>query len=350
MPDEVVTPKNISDLIDYVMKSRDPAVVGLRRILKKKADLGQDFPLQEHTLEEFSTDKDTAGGIFNETEQRIIELEKAALELKDKLAQQKKDAEEAIRDAYKKGQKEGLERGEKTSYKKARSEYDQQIKDIEERLVNVLKDIGESRNALLNEAQRNVLDLSTMIALKIINTELSLSPDIILSVIKKALSYIVDRQEFVLRVSPEDLETVTKKKDFWTSIAERLDKVTVEQDDRIEKGGCIIESNTGVADARINVQFEELLDVIDSTWENMMTSSGAIEEAESEKPLVDAEESLNEEPEADSDTETDENRVAGQEKNSDSDTESMDSAPEPIEDREEPASGQDIQESPDTPG
>ena len=37
MPDEVVTPKNISDLIDYVMKSRDPAVVGLRRILKKKS-------------------------------------------------------------------------------------------------------------------------------------------------------------------------------------------------------------------------------------------------------------------------------------------------------------------------
>ena len=325
MPDEVVTPKNISDLIDYLMKSRDPAVVGLRRILKKKADLGQDFPLQEHTLEEFSADKDPTGTIFNETEQRILELEKTTLELKDKLAQQKKDAERAIQDAYKKGQKDGFEKGEKTSYEKARSEFDQQIKDIEERLVTVLKDIGESRKALINEAQRNVLDLSTIIALKIINTELSLNPDIILSVIKKALTYIVDRQEFVVRVSPEDLETVTQKKDFWTSIAERLDKVTVEQDDRIEKGGCIIESNTGVADARINVQFEELLDVIDSTWENMMTTYGGREEAGSENSFVSVNESLSGEPGADLDTETDEKSIDEQEENLDSDVESVDS-------------------------
>ena len=350
MTDEMVTPKNISELIDHLMKSRDPAVVGLRRILKKKADLGQDFPLQEHTLEEFATDKGTSGRIFNETEQRIMELEKTTLEHKDALAKQKKYSEEAIREAYKKGRKEGLERGEKTAYEKTRSEFDQQIREIEERLRNVFRDIGESRKALLNEAHRNVLDLSSMIAHKIINTELSVNPDIILSVIKKALSYIVDKQKLVLRVAPNDLETVTQKKDFWTSIAERLENITVEQDDRIEKGGCIIESNTGVADARINVQLAELNDVIDSTWENMMTSSVVPEETGSKNPPVESEKSLEEEPEADLNTVPDENTVTEQEENSDGDTESIDSTPKPIEDSEEPAPGQDVQENPGTSG
>ncbi len=36
MSEETVSPKNVSDLIDYLMKAKDPAVVGLRRILKKK--------------------------------------------------------------------------------------------------------------------------------------------------------------------------------------------------------------------------------------------------------------------------------------------------------------------------
>lgn len=288
MSEETVSPENVSDLIDYLMKAKDPAVVGLRRILKKKADTGRDFPLQEQTLEELGTGKETPGKIFSETEQRIMELEKIVLKLQQQLAGQKKDAEGAIREAFTKGQQEGFTRGEKASYEKASSEYDQQIKDIQEKLVTVVRDVGESKKAFLKEAQRSVLDIAMMVALKIINTEISLNPDIILSVIKKALSFIVDRQELVVRVSPDDLETVTQKKDFWTSITERLDRVTVEPDNRIEKGGCIIESNTGVADARINVQLKEVLEVIDATWENMITSQTAADETGSGNEVIDS--------------------------------------------------------------
>ena len=97
MAEETVTPKNVSDLIDYLMKAKDPAVVGLRRILKKKADTGRDFPLQEHTFEELGTSKQTSGKIFTETEQRIMELEKTVLKLQQQLTGQKKDAEKAIK-------------------------------------------------------------------------------------------------------------------------------------------------------------------------------------------------------------------------------------------------------------
>ena len=351
MAEETVTPKNVSDLIDYLMKAKDPAVVGLRRILKKKADTGQDFPLQEHIMEELGTSKETSGKIFTETEQRIMELEKTVLKLQQQSIGQKKDAEKAIKDAYTKGQQEGFVKWEKASYEKARSEFDQQIRDIQEKLATVVRDIGESRKTLLNEAQRKVLDIAMIIAQKIINTEISLNPDIILSVIKKALSFIVDRQELVVRVSPDDLETVTQKKDFWTSIAERLDGVAVEPDNRIEKGGCIIESNTGVADARVTVQLKEVLEVIDATWENMMTSQTAEDETGTQVNESENAENLDSESENQPEVNPDTNsEITAGEAEIDSGNEGI----EPPAEQEESSDSQispeeDIQENPDIP-
>ena len=351
MAEETVTPKNVSDLIDYLMKAKDPAVVGLRRILKKKADTGRDFPLQEHIFEELGTSKHTSGKIFTETEQRIMELEKTVLKLQHQLTGQKKDAEKAIKGAYAKGRQEGFVKGEKASYEKARSEFDQQIRDIQEKLTTVLRDVGESRKALINEAERSVIDIAMIIAQKVINTEISLNPDIILSVIKKALSFIVDRQELVVRVSPDDLETVTEKKDFWTSIAERLDKVTVEPDTRIERGGCIIESKTGVADARVAVQLKEVLEVIDATWENVMTSQTAADEIEAQRNEPENAENPEDEPENHSEVNPDANAemMAGE-----AEIDSGNEGIEPPADREEssdnpvPPEG-DIQENPGIP-
>jgi len=273
MSDDAISSENISELIEHLMKSKDPATVGLRRILKKKSEQGQDFPLQDHALEEFAA-KGSHSNVFSDNEKRLLELEKETLELKKELTSQKKNAEQAIQTAYKKGLEEGIKQGEEAGKALSQDAYNQQLKIIEERLVTLFNSITESRKSLYLEAHRNVLDLCVLMVRRIINTELSVNPDIVLSVIKKALTFIADRQEFVLRVSPDDLETVTKKQDLWTSISDRLNAITVEQDERIEKGGCIIESNTGITDARIPVQIGELIEVIDETWDDLVTSGG----------------------------------------------------------------------------
>ena len=42
---------------------------------------------------------------------------------------------------------------------------------------------------------------------KVISTEVTVNQNIILSVLKKALTYIGDRERLVVRVSPDDFET-----------------------------------------------------------------------------------------------------------------------------------------------
>ena len=109
--------------------------------------------------------------------------------------------------------------------------------------------------------------------IKIITCEVSDRTDIVLAVLKRALDFIGHSEKMVVRVASEDLEQVSDRKDFWIPVGERLEYITIEADERIEKGGCIIESNSGVVDARLGVQFNELADLIEKTWSDVTSAS-----------------------------------------------------------------------------
>jgi flagellar assembly protein FliH len=269
------TPKHIPEMIDFLLRVEDPATVGLRKILKKKRETDEDFPLQAMALEELDKGAASQKRVFSETERRILELEKAVIELKNKLALQKSYTEKAVRDAYNSGAGDGLQKGEKAGYEKAKTEYNARVKEIEERLVTVFQSIESSRTSFLLAAHNEVLKIAHCIARKIIDTQISIDGDIVLTVIKKALSYLSDRQEYTIKVSPDDITTVTQKKEFWTSIADHLDKIKITEDSRIEKGGCIIESQTGIVDARISVQMDELNEVINAAWDSMLAAGSS---------------------------------------------------------------------------
>lgn len=265
--------ENVSSLITSLLKTKDPATVGLRRILKQKDAAGKDFPLQTHSLNEL-------GGInvnkkiFDGTERRVIELENENILLCKELQKLKNSSSAALKTSYEQGVNEGIAKGEKNGYEKAHSEFEQHVTSVTEQIKTVLSNVGESNKLLLQESTKSVLDLSLIIAKKIINTELMSNGDIILSVIKKAITFLVDRQKFTVRVASNDLQTVTQKKEFWMSISDKFDNILIEEDQRIEKGGCIIESSTGIVDARISVQIKELEETIDDAWNSATAGAG----------------------------------------------------------------------------
>ena len=295
MPNEFIPPQKVSTFIDYLKKTKDPAVVGLRRILKKKEEAGKDFPLKSHHLQEFSNATINKTAIFDENEQRILELEKQLIEQKEKLSNQSKKAEGAIKQAFQEGYKNGVKKGEKTGFENAEKEYNQQLELIESRLQTMLKNIENSRKELMLDSHKFLLELVVVIAQKVINTEISINKEIILSVIKKALSFIVSREELTLRVSPNDLDTVTNNKNYWASIAEHLETISIKTDERIAQGGCIIESNAGIADARLDVQVNEIISIIETTWND-------VQSLESDEGDETAEQGLDNLPDSDENT------------------------------------------------
>jgi len=266
--------KDVSTLIDHLLKSKDPATVGVRKILKSKRDAADDFPLHPLSYEEFHVPGKTKDP-FSHDEKLILELEKKVKDLELRNEAEKKNAKAAIAGSYQQGVKEGLAKGEEEGKKKSRAVFDTQVSDLQSRISKYLEDLESAKNRIYFDAHTVLLKLCLELTKKIIHTECMTNPDIVCDVIKKSLKYISDREKLIVRVAKNDLELVSLKKDFWLPIGEKIEKITIESDDRVEKGGCIIDSNSGTADARLGIQLTELTSLVESIWESSISSLNA---------------------------------------------------------------------------
>lgn len=263
-----LTPDNMSSLIDLVNKSKDPASVGLRKILKKKEEQSKDYNLHAPLLKEFDVPGSPSKKKITEEESIIISLEKKVQELQEKLDQQCKYTIEKEKSAYNKGHEEGIAEGVIKGKSEVTGVYEEKIDSIQKMTGEFLANLEKEKKQIYANAEHLLLKLSFEIVKKITSCEVRQNAEIILSVIRKAISYIGDREHLVIRVSPSDFEKVSERKDYWAPVADRLQEIIIEKDDRIEQGGCIVESNSGIVDGRLGVQIEELNILIEKVWES----------------------------------------------------------------------------------
>ncbi|NLG19501.1 MAG: hypothetical protein GX556_19440 [Fibrobacter sp.] len=264
--------QDVSSLIDNILKSKDPATVGLRRILHKKMEQEKDFLVYSPSTEEFDSPGKKAR-VLNQDEQRVLELEKKVMDLELLLERQKENARTAVQTAYGKGREEGYKDGYSRGEQEAGECYQKSVDQLQSKTGLFLREFEESKREVFSNAEHMLVRLCTEMVKKIISVELSVNGEIILSVLKKALGYIGDRDRLIVRVSPDDFEAVSGRKDFWVPVADRLKNVNIEADQRVSRGGCIIESNSGVVDARLGVQYEELAGLVESVWESINSSA-----------------------------------------------------------------------------
>jgi flagellar assembly protein FliH len=272
MPAKPLSPIQVSELIDNLLESKDTASVSLRRILKRKTEDSDAFPIKKMNLEQFESSGGLPGG-FEKDEIEILKSQKQLAETMHVMQVEKENAAVEIKNAYNKGLTEGEALGRKAAQEEAEQRYNARLSEIETRIAGILTSVNEAKNRFLARASGTAADLAMLVAKKVVSHEISVNPDIILSVIKKAMTFVTDREKIVVRVNTADLETVTGKKEFWASIGEKLEGIKIEPDVRIQKGGCIIESASGAADSRIEVLFDGIRNVIDDTWHSISAGS-----------------------------------------------------------------------------
>jgi type III secretion protein L len=78
------------------------------------------------------------------------------------------------------------------------------------------------------------------------------------AVVRKALSYVRAQKKALLRLNPEDAETVNEKLGEILREYPGLGLVEVAADSRLAKGSCTLESELGVIDASLETQIEAI--------------------------------------------------------------------------------------------
>lgn len=255
----------VPSLIDKILKTNDPATVGLRRIIKKKSEEGTDFPARIPSIESF--DMPGKSRILSDDERRILELEKKVIELEDKCKRQAIEHKKAEEIASKNGYTDGIKKGVEKGAAESAAIFEKKIDGLQREIKAFLKIVESAKNSIYVNAEHLLLKMAFEIAKKVVNSEIAANPEIILNVVKKALTHIADRERIIIHVSPQDCTVVSKRKDFWNTITDNLNNIVITEDNRIEKGGCLIESNSGVIDARLGVQLDEVCSIIENEWQ-----------------------------------------------------------------------------------
>lgn len=146
------------------------------------------------------------------------------------------------------GQKEALSKLQKEYLDKLKVKYNQ----LDE-MMNQLAEQSANQNRLFSQL---VIDTSFIIAEKIIQREIEKESSV-LNVIETCLKKVLTATSIIIKLNPQDYDFVLKDfKDLKKSID--VSKIKLEKDEMIAKGGCLVETEIGNADARISSQLNEI--------------------------------------------------------------------------------------------
>jgi len=209
---------------------------------------------------------------FNELqqarEQVRIEMDRFRVDSEQEVERGKFEAEKMIKEAELKvseieheAYKKGYEAGREEGYKEGQAE----VMRLIDRLGTVVSTAVDIRDDIINSSEKLMTDMILMIARKVIKDEIVERREVVINNIKEAIKRVKDRDRIDIRVNFADLDMTTAHKDELIKMMESLKKVNIYEDSRVERGGCIIETDVGAIDARISTQLDAIEEAIRNT-------------------------------------------------------------------------------------
>lgn len=223
----------------------------------------------DESVEDISPDQDTISlrdQILSDAEQFAAERLKEAAELSEQMvadaqgqidvwwlekrAEDKAVFEAARQDGYAQGHTEGFEQAQA----EVQRQWEQQLSEASA----VLSEAYIMKEQIIQEAEPFLVELSCMIAEKIIDQQLTLDPNIITELIRKSLSRRREQGVITLCVAPSQLAFVQAAREELNMAIDSQAELQILPDSTVKDSGCVIRSAYGSIDARIDTQLSEI--------------------------------------------------------------------------------------------
>lgn len=153
-------------------------------------------------------------------------------------------------EAKSEGHKQGYEEGYQEGLEKARP--------VAQSLKAVVDDVTKVRSEFYAQAEKEMIDLVISIANIVIGLEVDRDPSLVKNVVLKAIDELRAKEEMTIKINPEDAAEAKKVLPTLSDEVEDIEKVSFKADPQIARGGCQVETNIGMIDARLEVQLESL--------------------------------------------------------------------------------------------
>ncbi len=192
------------------------------------------------------------------------EAENILQEAREQAEKIREEAEQVLREAHKNGEEIeslayslGFDQGKKDGEEIGRKQY----LVVAQRLEKLIERISEGAEALLPQYESQMVEVAMNAARHIVDREIQLSPEIVLESIRAAMEHVVQGSMVHLHLNPGDVEAMEDKikERFAAPGTQGLDIV---KDPRIDRGGCLIETEFGLVDATTQAKWQAVSDTI----------------------------------------------------------------------------------------
>ena len=122
-------------------------------------------------------------------------------------------------------------------------------------LTRALATARDEYTRVMEESEEDMLELAVRMAERIVRRRIELEPATSAEITRGCLELVRDRQQITVFANPEDIPTLEQWRESLVEVVEaRL--IHFEPDPGVGRGGCMIETEAGRVDARLEVQLE----------------------------------------------------------------------------------------------
>jgi flagellar biosynthesis/type III secretory pathway protein FliH len=146
----------------------------------------------------------------------------------------------------------GFLQGEKAGMEIA----EQKVEAVMRRYAESILEVGKIRSTIYPQVEREVVKLAIEVAKKIVHREIQADKEIIQTLVRVALSRVAEKSAVTIHLNPIDYEFLLEYRAELSQNEGR--EIALLADKSIERGGCMIQTECGEIDARIEEKFREV--------------------------------------------------------------------------------------------
>lgn len=147
-----------------------------------------------------------------------------------------------------------LEKAQIDAMAAVEEEVSARVSTFRERLVETIEKLSNLSAEIVSHAESDLVELALQIAKKIVRREVTIDREIALTLVRISLAKLNQRTAVQIHLNPEDLSHIQKH----LNDLDFRGTVELKEDLSIEPGGCLIQTETGDIDGRIESQFDEI--------------------------------------------------------------------------------------------
>lgn len=156
----------------------------------------------------------------------------------------------------------GFNKGERAGFESAA----EKIESLRRKLDEAVEALRRARNRMQRDTEKEILELVLAVAGRVVGHEVQTNRETIVAVVREALQKVENQDTVVIKMNPADIDFLDRLGLPLSGLSSNPDSLRIDADDSIGIGGCLVETDGGDIDARI----ESRLRIVGEAFRNKL--------------------------------------------------------------------------------